>query len=259
MRVYAEKPLRAVLQVLIDLLAVVWVVAAVQVATGAQTLVLGWKGPGQQIIDAGGQLRDTFVSASETASGIPFVGGDFANVLGRGTVSGTVLTQVGQGEIQAVDYLSGGVAVAIVVVALIPVLSLWLPGRVRYARRATRAVSMRNHAADLLALRALNELPYRRLKRVAADPSAAWRAEDREVIHELANLQLAKHGLRPLRRGAARRDNDLSTGKVLGDDVPAPGETAELPKSGTSGETGAETASSTASNEDHQVRSVEER
>lgn len=240
MRVYAEKPLRAVLQVLIDLLAVVWVVAAVQVATGAQALVLSWKGPGQQIIDAGGQLRDTFVSASETASGIPFVGGDFASVLGRGTVSGTVLAQVGQGEIQAVDYLSGGVAVAIVVVALIPVLSLWLPGRVRYARRATRAVSMRDHAADLLALRALNELPYRRLKRVSADPSSAWRAEDRDVIDELANLQLAKHGLRPLRRVAA---------------------TAELPTSATEatpGATDAETATSTASTEDRQVRSAEE-
>lgn len=236
MRIYAEKPLRAVLQVLVDLLAVVWVVAAVQVATGTQHLVLQWKAPGQQIIDAGTQLRNTFLSASSTASGIPFVGNDFAGVLGQGTVSGDVLGQVGRGEMQAVEYLSGGVAVTIVVVALIPVLSVWLPRRLRYARRATRAVSMRAHAPDLLALRALNELPYRRLKRVAADPSAAWRGEDRGAIAQLANLQLTRHGLRPLRSAP---DEQVDAGAATPGEAARQSETATLPSGATSGTTAA--------------------
>lgn len=233
MRVYAEKPLRAVLQMLADLFAVAWVVVAVQVATGTQNLILGWKAPGQQIIDAGAQLRNTFVSASDAASGIPFVGNEFARVLGQGTVSGDVLAQVGQGEMQAVEYLSGGVAVTIVLIALIPVLSLWLPRRVRFARRATRAVSMRTHAPDLLALRALNELPYRRLKRISADPSAAWRGENREAIAQLANLQLAKHGLRSLRAEAAPAESELGAeGEVATATLAETGEqpeTAKLP------------------------------
>ena len=213
MRVYAEKPLRLGLQVLVDLLVVGWVVLAVRVSTGAQSAMAQWKVPGQQMIDAGGQLQHIFVDASTTAGEIPFVGNDFSRVLGRGTASGDVLAEVGRRQMMAVDHLSGATAVLIVVVALIPVLAGWLPRRIRFAREATRAAWMRTDAVDLLALRALNDLPYRRLRTVAADPAHAWRRADTEAIDHLANLQLARLGLRPLCRSTP--DPEVSAGAAV--------------------------------------------
>ena len=49
---------------------------------------------------------------------------------------------------------------------------------------------------DTEALRALTELPHRRLKRIGTEPAAAWRAGDAEVIAQLAGMRLASLGLR---------------------------------------------------------------
>lgn len=167
------------------------------------------------MIDAGGQLQHTFVDASTTAGDIPFVGNDFSRVLGRGTASGDVIAEVGRRQMMAVDYLSGATAVLIVVVALIPVLAVWLPRRIRFARAATRAVCMRTDAVDLLALRALNDVPYRRLKTVAPDPAHAWRRGDTEAIDNLANLQLAKLGLRSLHRSTSHPETEAAPGVAI--------------------------------------------
>lgn len=214
MRVYAEKPLRAVVQVLIDLVIVAWVVAAVRLATSAHTAILRWKEPGRNMIDAGGRLENTFVDAAGTADALPFVGGDLSRILQRGTVSGDVLAEVGRRQVEAVGYLATAVPVIIVLLALIPVLAVWLPRRLRYARAAGVAVRMRADAGDLLALRALNDVPYRRLRRIAADPAAAWRQGDPEVIDALADTRLAKLGLRPPRRAHAPSNGAPSTGEL---------------------------------------------
>lgn len=214
MRVYAEKPLRAVVQVVIDVAVVVWMVVAVRLATGTHAAILRWKEPGRNMIDAGGRLEGTFVDAAGTADALPFVGGDLSRILRRGTVAGDVLSEVGRRELEAVGYLATGVAVIIVLLALIPVLAVWLPRRLRYARAAGVAVRLRAHAGDLLALRALNDVPYRRLRRIAVDPAAAWRRGDPEVIDALAHTQLAKLGLRPPRRAHAASHESASIGEL---------------------------------------------
>ena len=92
-----------------------------------------------------------------------------------------------------------GTAVGIVVLGALPVLVLWLPLRLRYARLARSAVAVRSVDTDLLALRAIARRPVRRLLAVTPDPAAAWRRDDRDVVHALAALELRSLGLRPPR------------------------------------------------------------
>jgi hypothetical protein len=57
-------------------------------------------------------------------------------------------------------------------------------------------VVVRDVDTDLLALRAITRRPARRLLAVSPDPAAAWRRDDREIVHRLAALELAALGLR---------------------------------------------------------------
>ncbi len=81
-------------------------------------------------------------------------------------------------------------------VGALPVLLVWLPLRLRYARGARSAIRARRHDTDLLALRAMTHQPVQRLLRRGPRPGAAWRRDDRAVVHGLAALELASLGLR---------------------------------------------------------------
>lgn len=198
MRFYAERPGRLALQVAADLLAVAWVVGWVWLALEAREQVLRLQGPGEALVEAGGKVTGTFGRAADTADRMPFVGDDLARALGRGTGAGRAISDAGRSQVEAVVQLALGAAVAVVVLAVIPVLLFWLPARLRYARAAAAAVAVRTSDTDLLALRALTCLPPRRLLRVCADPARAWRNGDAEVVARIASLQLAQLGLRPV-------------------------------------------------------------
>jgi hypothetical protein len=196
MRLYAERPLRLTGQVLFDLAAIAWIYLAYRLATGSQAAVLELRFPGYRMIAAGGQLGGTFTDAARTAAEVPFVGDRLAGALGRGTAAGEVLTDSGHHLLSIVELSASAIAFAVAVLALIPLLAVWLPRRIRYARAASRAAAMREHAVDVLALHALAELPYRKLKTASTDPAADWRAGDTGAITRLAALRLAALGLR---------------------------------------------------------------
>ena len=196
MRFYAEHPLRLTGQVLVDLAAIAWIYLTYRLVTGTQAAVLELRSPGHRMIAAGGQLGGTFTDAARTAAEVPLVGDRLAGALGRGTAAGEVLIDSGHHLLSIVELSASALAVAVAVLALIPLLAVWLPRRIRYARAASRVTAMREHAVDVLALHALTELPYRKLKTASADPAADWRAGDAGVITRLAGLRLAALGLR---------------------------------------------------------------
>ena len=196
MRLYAERPARAALQLLADLLVVGWVVLCVWVARTAQDLVLRLQEPARALAGAGERIRGAFDDAARTASGVPFVGDDLARALGGGTGAGESLAAAGQGQVEAIAAVATGTAVGIVLLGAAPVVLVWLLLRARYARAARSAVTARAVDTDLLALRAITRRPVRKLLAVAPDPAAAWRRDDRAVVHDLAALELRSLGLR---------------------------------------------------------------
>ena len=196
MRFYAESPARAARQVLCDLLAVGWVVLCVQVARTAHDLVLALQRPARALAGAGDAIRSAFDDAARTASGVPFVGDALAQALGTGTGAGQSLATAGHEQAESIAEVAFGTAVAILLLGVLPMLVLWLPLRLRYARMAGSAMSARGVDTDLLALRAIARRPVRRLLEVSSDPAAAWRRDDRDVVHDLAALELHSLGLR---------------------------------------------------------------
>lgn len=196
MRLYAERPGRLARQVLGDALAVGWLVAVGIVAVTAYELLLALQAPARVLVDAGGGIRGAFDDAARTAAGVPFVGDDLAAALGRGTGAGASIAESGREQVETVATLALGTGVGIALVGALPVLLVWVPLRVRYARAAGSALALRDGGADLLALRALARRPVRTLRAVAPDPAAAWRRDDRAAVHGLAALELAALGLR---------------------------------------------------------------
>jgi hypothetical protein len=196
MRIYAERPARASLQLLTDLLAVGWIALCVYIARTAHDLLLMLQEPARALTGAGESIRGAFSDAASTASGVPFVGDDLARALGTGTGAGESLATAGRDQMAAIASFALGTGIAIVVFGALPVLLVWLPFRLRYARQARSAVTARAVDTDLLALRAITRRPVRRLLEVSPDPAAAWRRDDRAVVRELAALELRSLGLR---------------------------------------------------------------
>jgi hypothetical protein len=89
----------------------------------------------------------------------------------------------------------GSVTIAIPVLFA---LLIWLPPRIRFARRATAARKFIDEAADLrlFALRAMANQPMHRLAAISDDPVEAWEANDEGVIRQLATLELRSTGIR---------------------------------------------------------------
>jgi hypothetical protein len=196
MRIYAERPGRAGLQLLADLLAAGWIWLTIVTARTVHEFVLGMQQPARTLAGAGESIRGAFDNAARTASNVPFVGDDLARALGAGTGAGDSLVDAGREQMESIARVAYGTTVATVLLGAMPLLLMWLPLRVRYARLARSAVTARAVDSDLLALRAMTRRPVRALLRIAPDPAASWRRDERAVVHQLAALELRSLGLR---------------------------------------------------------------
>jgi hypothetical protein len=204
MRFYAERPVRAVRQLLADLLVIAWVALVVFAARTARQFIERLENPAMSLASAGESVRSAFTEAARTAAGIPLIGGDLAKALDLGTGAGTSLATAGQQQAATIATVALSTGIGIAVLGVVPVVFVWLTIRVRYARAAGSAVTARALDLDLLALRALAHQPTRLLLTVTADPASAWRRDDRAVVADLAGLELRALGLR-----APRRDQGL--------------------------------------------------
>jgi hypothetical protein len=196
MRIYAERPVRILRQLVADVLAFGWVVVVVLAALAVREVILRLQGPATALADAGTSIAGVFTGAAQTAGKVPFVGGDLSAALGQGTGAGERIAAAGREQVETIASVASGTAVVLIIIGVLPVLFLWLPLRIRYARAASAAVAVRDLDDDLLALRAMTRLPVRKLLSVSPDPAAAWRASDAEAIRGLAALELARLGLR---------------------------------------------------------------
>lgn len=203
MRFYAERPARLTRQIIGDLVALAWVIGWILAGRFVFDLVAQLREPAEAIGRAGTFIGDTFRRAADSTGGLPFIGDNLATALGTGTAAGTTLAEAGQAQSDTVGTMATGLAVIIVVIGIVPMLTVWLPLRIRYARAASSAVAARAIDSDLLALRALTTKPVRKLVAIDPDPAAAWRSGDATAIEKLAALELAELGLRAATRPAA--------------------------------------------------------
>lgn len=178
---------------------VLWVAVVVLIAITVHDQVLRLQAPGRSLAEAGGRVSGAFDDAAGAAGTVPLVGDRLSGALGGGTRAGQSLVDAGATQVQAAAAAATGLAWLVVVVAAVPVAVVWLVLRARWVIAARALLVARDGAradADLLALRALVTAAPARLSRTVPGAAAGWRRGDPQTVAQLAELALAKHGLR---------------------------------------------------------------
>lgn len=198
MRIYADSAGTRLRQFVADVIAVAWLVFWVRASIWVYDKVSHLAVPGQKIEDAGTGMAGGLSDASDKVGGVPAVGHSLSAPFERAAGAANALADAGRAQQAAVHNLAVALVVLVLVVPVGLALLGYLPLRLRWMRRASLAVALRQRATgrDLLALRALTRQPLRRLLAIHPDPATAWRDRDTKALNSLAALELRTLGLR---------------------------------------------------------------
>ena len=199
MTLYAHQPARRTLQVLGDGLFLAWIYLCIETASAVHDATLALGRPGELTASAAQSLGENLTGAGDYLQDLPIVGDEAAVPFDRAASASQDLAGAGEAQVAAVEELAWWLRLVVIAVPILAVAAWYLPGRIRFVRRATAGRRFLDSAADLdlFALRALTHQPLHVLARVSDDPAGAWRRGDERAIKELASLELLASGLRP--------------------------------------------------------------
>jgi hypothetical protein len=199
-KLYAERPLRACLQLVSDLLALSWAVLWITTALSLREAITALDRPGELIAGAGAGVSEHMATAAEAAGRIPLAGEALATPFTSVGGAGESLSSAGTSFQESVAELALYLPLTTAVIPLALLAATWLPLRARWVRQASAVRSMRamdpEARSRLLALRALTAVSPSRLVAAHEDPAGAWHAGDPEADRTLAALELRRLGLR---------------------------------------------------------------
>ncbi|BCJ44990.1 hypothetical protein GCM10010168_84360 [Actinoplanes ianthinogenes] len=201
MKLYADRVPTATRQVITDLLILFWIYLWVRVALGIHDLVEKLAVPGAKLESAGSGIADNLADAGGKVGRVPVVGDQLTKPFTGAADAARSIAEAGHQQQELVDKLALILPLMAISLPLALVLFLWLPLRLRWIRRASVAVTVRDEPAgrDLLALRALASRPLGELTRLGPDIAQSWRNGDAAAVDALAELELRRLGLRPSR------------------------------------------------------------
>jgi hypothetical protein len=199
MKMYADLPARRSLQVLGDLLLVAWLLLWIRLGGVVHHATLGLAAPGRKIDSSASGLAGNLRDAGSSVSQVPLVGDAARKPFDGAGGAADQLAAAGRAQVHAVETLAFWLGLTIALIPILIALAIYLPRRIRFVRRATAGQRFLDDDADLdlFALRAMARQPLHVLARISDNPAGAWRAQDRDVIHRLATVELRESGLRP--------------------------------------------------------------
>jgi hypothetical protein len=186
---------------LLDLAAVVWTISWIVLAIAVGREVRDLRQLSDTVIVAGVAVEETGDLVASLAD-VPFVGSRVGEVAERVRAAGASARVSGRASRESTDDLSVLLAVAIGLVPTLPLIGLYAPLRLAWARerRAIRRALVAGPAGsfpdEFLARRAVQSLGYQELREVTADP---WGDLAAGRYGPLADRELLRLGLR---RGA---------------------------------------------------------
>ena len=198
MALYAKPSWRLVGQVVADMVTVGVAVGSYLAGRATYNAIWDLTNPLSSTADSLSSLQGRLADAATKAAQIPAVGeslraplSDMAGQLAN------VITQISD-QVGLIQRVAGIAGLVVFLVPMVVWLLVWLPARVRFAREsgAARRMLANGVGLDLFALRALAHLPLRSLASLGADPVAAWRDGDAEVIATLGRRELDRLGVR---------------------------------------------------------------
>jgi hypothetical protein len=201
MKLYADVGARRFGQVAGDLMLVAWVWVCVELGRVVFRVTDALGAPGRKAAEAGDGLAGDLRRLSEPIGKVPAVGDQLRSPIDGAAGAAGKLAQAGRDQAHAVEQLAYVLAAVTIGLPVLFAVLIWVPRRIRFARRASAAQRFIDSAADLdlFALRAMANQPMHKLAKISDDPVAAWREGDAEVIAQLARLELRATGLKPPR------------------------------------------------------------
>lgn len=198
MKLYSDYGGRRTRQISFDVIAVVLIAGWVWLGVSLYALVMNLAAFGMQMEEAGAGFKQTMVEVGDNLGGVPLIGGGIRLPFDGASQAGAALEEAGQSQQEAVTQLATVLGVGIAALPILTILLLWLIPRLRFVRKASSAKSLvsSGDGVDLLALRALAGQKLSKLTTIDPDPVAAWRRGDREVMQQLAQLELRSSGVR---------------------------------------------------------------
>jgi hypothetical protein len=199
MKLFADTPVRRTLQVVADLMFVVWLCLWVWIGVAVHDGTEQLAGPARQTDSAATSMAEQFRDAGGKLSGTPLVGDELAVPFDKAADASDGLASAGRDTVDAVERLALLLGLSVALIPILIVSAIHVPIRWRFIREATAGAKFidAQEDLDLFALRALANQPMRVLAKVSDDPAGAWRAKDPVVVRRLAELELADVGLRP--------------------------------------------------------------
>jgi hypothetical protein len=199
MKLFADTPVRRALQVIADVLFVVWLVLWVWIGMAVHDGTMELAGPARQTDSAATVMADQLRDAGGRLGEAPLVGDELAVPFDKAADASDGIASAGRDTVSAVERLALLLGLSVALIPILIAAAIHLPLRWRFIREATAGARFidAQEDLDLFALRALAHQPMRVLAKVSDDPAGAWRARDPEVVRRLAALELADVGLRP--------------------------------------------------------------
>lgn len=196
---YAETPTRRTRQIAADVIAALALLCCYWIGSSVYNLTGDLAAPGRSLESGGAVLAQRMTDAGNAVSNAPFIGDSLRQPFDQASGAGRSIEQAGVKQQEVVHSLAVTLGWVTGGVPALVVLALWLPKRLRFARRAAQAQRLVGGGAglDLFAFRALARQPLAELARLNSDPTAGWRNRDPAVIEALAALELRHLGLRP--------------------------------------------------------------
>jgi hypothetical protein len=200
-KLYSDVGAQRAGQVIGDLLLVAWIWACVELGLVVHRVVAALGAPGRTAAEAGDGLAGDLRRLSEPIGKVPAVGNQLRSPIDSAAGAAARLAQAGRDTAHVVDQLAFVLAAVTIGLPVLLAVLIWVPRRIRFARRARAAQRFIDNVADLdlFALRAMANQPMHKLAKISDDPVTAWRDGDAEVIAQLAGLELRTTGLKPPR------------------------------------------------------------
>lgn len=199
MKLYADTPLRRSRQIFGDLWVLAWAALSIWLATMVYDVTMKLAVPGRKMESAATTMGEKLRDAGSSVDGVPMVGDKLSKPITGAGGAADSLADAGRTQAEAVHTFAWWLAIAVAIVPVVMVLSMYIPLRLRFIRRASTHARLRDTEAgiDLLALRAITSQPLTVLDDITGDPAGDWRRENPAVIRALAAVELRDLGLKP--------------------------------------------------------------
>lgn len=202
MKIYSDFSPRRTGQIIADVVGVGVIALSIWIAASLHALISGFASFGADMEASGAGFRETMTDVGDTLGGVPLIGGGIRGPFDAASDAGATLESAGQDQQVFIGQFATASAIAVVVIPLLVLGLVWVLPRVRFIRRASEAAALLDGSSgspvdlDWLALRSLSRAPLATITAIEANPAAAWRRGDPDVIRRLAELELRSAGVR---------------------------------------------------------------